>query len=185
MSRQDKATPRELDKRIRHREKREQQKKRERSRSRRRGGLKTAWLLLAAGVIVGGGLIGAFSLRQPGLSPTVSRQGIHRHIELRISILGQPQSIPANIGLSPREQPIHTHEEDNVIHLEFGGLVRQDDIRLGRFFDIWGRTFNRTCILDACNGAQGVVRMFVNGQLNLEFEDYLMQDLDRVEITFE
>ncbi len=184
MSKYDEDAPRGPDKQTRHRRKREQQRKREQSKNRRRGGLKTAWLLLATGVIVGGGLIGAFTLRQPRLSPVISRQGTHRQIELTISILGQPQSIPANIGLIPRKQPIHTLE-DNIIRLEFSGLVRQDEIQLGRFFDVWGRTFNRTCIFDTCNGTQGIVRMSVNGKPNLEFEDYVMQNHDRIAITFE
>lgn len=194
MSKQDQDGQRGLTKKARHRQKREQQKKQERSRSRRRGGLKTVWLLLMAGVIVAGGIGGAFALQRPGPSspgsassgsPIVSQQGLHWHVEVSISVFGEQQIIPANIGLIPREQAIHTHDEDNIIHLEFGGTVRQDDIRLGRFFEIWGRAFDATCIFDNCNGVEGTVSMLVNGGPSVEFENYIMQDGDRIEIAFE
>lgn len=147
-------------------------------------------LLIAIGVlVVGGGIFGGSWLlankpSQPE-SEIISRQGIHWHSELSINILGQEQSIPANIGHSGVEKPIHTHDADNIIHLEFTGLVRKDDILLGRFFENWGKKFNRDCILAQCNGAVGEVKMFVNEEPNLEFENYAMNDNDRIEIIFE
>ena len=80
---------------------------------------------------------------------------------------------------------MHTHEADSVIHMEFSGLVREDDIRLGRFFEIWGKKFNRDCIFDKCNGPEGRLKMFVNQQPNYQFENHIMRDRDKIEIIFE
>ena len=63
--------------------------------------------------------------------------------------------------------------------------VKKDDIKLGKFFDIWGKTFNKACIFDKCSGSDGQVNMLVNGELNSEFENYTMKDGDKIEIIFE
>ncbi len=187
MSQQDEEDRRELGKKGRRRQQREHRKEQERLRTRRQRRQKVA-LWLAAVLIVAGAVAVAFLPRDgsPATDPQIiSTQGLHRHAELSISIQGQEQTIPANIGLTGGEQPIHTHDEDHVIHLEFTGLVRRDDIRLGRFFEIWGRTFNQTCIFDNCNGSEGQLSMFVNGEPNLEFENYIMQDRDAIRLVFE
>ena len=115
----------------------------------------------------------------------VSRNGLHRHVDLDIEILGEEQTIPMNVGIGAKEEPIHTHTERNVLHLEFSGMVQKDDIRLSRFFDIWGKRFTKECIFDKCNGPEGQLKMFVNGRRNYEFGDYLMRDGDRIEVVFE
>lgn len=122
---------------------------------------------------------------QPKESKIIATRGIHWHVNLSIKILGEEQKIPAGIGLGVRELPIHTHETDGVIHLEFSGRVTEDNLRLGEFFKIWGRTFNKDCIFDKCSGSEGQVKMFVNGEQNFEFENYVMQDKDRIEIVYE
>ncbi len=167
---------------------RRQQKESERLRHHRQKKLKKILLIAAVALIVGGGIFGGvFWATRPPLpeSEVISEQGIHWHTELSITILGQKQDVPANIGLGITEQPLHTHGEDNEIHLEFTGLVKKDDIRLGRFFEIWDRTFNEDCIFTKCNGPEGKVKMFVNGEPNFEFENYIMRDKDKVEIIFE
>lgn len=77
--------------------------------------------------------ISRFSTPESGI---ISRQGIHWHANLTIKINGEIQEIPENVGMVFQEMPIHTHAKDGVIHLEFTGLVRKDDIKLGRFFKI-------------------------------------------------
>ncbi len=149
---------------------------------------KILWVAIGVLVIGGGIFGGAWLLTDKSTQPEseiIARQGIHWHSELSINILGQEQGIPANIGHSGVEKPIHTHEEDNIIHLEFTGLVRKDDILLGRFFENWGKKFNQDCILAQCNGTMGEVKMFVNEEPNLEFENYAMNDNDKIEIIFE
>lgn len=118
----------------------------------------------------------------------ISRKGIHWHPRLTITIKGEKQEIPADFGLGAIHLPIHTHAADNkegVLHLEMSGLVTQDEIRLRRWFQLWGKQFNSNCIFDKCNGSEGVVKMVVNGYENNEFENYLMKDGDRIEVKYE
>ena len=167
---------------------RRQQREKERLRYHRRQKLKkvlwvAAGALIIGGVILGAGLFLANRPPQPA-SEIISTQGIHWHAELSITISGQKQDIPANVGIGTTEQPIHTHEENNIIHFEFTGSVKKGDIRLGRFFEIWGKEFNQDCIFDNCNGPEGKVKMLVNGKTNFEFENYIMRDEDKIEIIF-
>ncbi len=166
-----------------------QQRETGRLRYHRQKKFKKVLLVAAVALIVGGGIFGGgwFLATRPPLpeSEIISKQGIHWHTELSITILGQKQDIPANIGLGATERPIHTHEADNIIHFEFTGLVKKDDIRLGRFFEIWGKNFSQDCIFTKCNGPEGSVKILVNGEPNFEFENYSMRDNDKIEILFE
>lgn len=138
--------------------------------------------------VIGFGLV-LLVLSSPSVpeSEIISKQGIHRHVNLNIKILGEYQSIPDNIGRAPGggHRSIHTHQEDGVLHLEFSGFVKKDNIRLSEFFRTWGKKFTKECILDKCNGVDGSLTMLVNGELNLEFESYVMEDNDKIEIIFE
>lgn len=141
-------------------------------------------------VIVGGsaGLLVWWGVSQ---KPTpegdiIAHRGLHWHPELSISIKGTPQEIPANLGIGAVHNPIHTHDSTGVLHLEFEGLrVTKDDVRLGKFFKLWGKQFTSTCILDTCNGPEGQVKMTVNGKPNTEYDQYIMRDKDKIEILFE
>ncbi len=117
-------------------------------------------------------------------SDIVSKKGLHWHPELTITIKGQKQEIPANIGIGAVHQPIHTHDATGTLHLEIQGLVTKEDIKLGKFFKIWGKQFNSECIFDSCDSPSGKLKMFVNGKENNEFDNYLMQDKDKIEIIY-
>lgn len=140
-------------------------------------------------VLVGGGigwLIWSVATQPPvPVGDIVSKNGIHWHPQLTITINGTSQEIPANIGLGGAEQPIHTHDTTGTIHLEFSGRVTKDDIRLAHLFKIWGKTFNSQCIFDTCNGPDGQVTMTVNGKQNTEFDQYIMRDKDEIVIRYE
>lgn len=128
----------------------------------------------------------------------VSREGIHWHPELTVYVKGQKQIVPPNIGIGmqyagyPRFDPMmgmtdmHTHDNSGTLHWEvMEGPVTKDDVRIGTFFRIWGKTFSNNCIFDYCNGPDGTVKMFVNGKENTEFENYLVKDKDKIEIRYE
>lgn len=141
-------------------------------------------------VLIAGGGIGAFGwyiAKQPSIpeSDIISRRGIHWHPELSIYTKGQKQEIPANLGIGANHQPIHTHDTTGVLHVEIQGLVIKGDTKLGRFFKIWGKEFNSNCILNFCNGPDGNVKMLVNSNENFDFENYPMQDKDKIEIRYE
>ena len=90
--------------------------------------------------------------------------------------------VPANIGLGAVHNPIHTHDDPGVIHMEFDGAVRQDNTRLQKFFEAWNKQLSATCLLDECGGT---VTMRVNGVPNTELSDYIMKDKDTIEISYE
>lgn len=109
----------------------------------------------------------------------VAGNGIHWHPRVEIYVKGEKVTLESDIGRRGGEQPIHTHEEDNlegVIHLEYPGIVTKDDIKLGKFFKIWGKEFNF--------GGDKIV-MKVNGSENTEYDNYEMHDGDVIEIRYE
>lgn len=161
-----------------------EQKRRERNHLVKRALKIGAVIALVGGSI--GSLIGYVATRPPvPENEIISRGGIHWHPELAITVKGQKQEIPANLGFGAIHQPVHTHDSTGVLHLEIQGLVRKDNTQLGRFFKIWGKEFNSNCIFDNCNGPEGKVTMMVNGKENTEFDHYEMKDKDKIEIQYD
>ncbi len=118
----------------------------------------------------------------------VAKTGLHWHPKVTVTIKGEKQEIPANLGLGAVHGKIHTHDQDNkegVIHMEMKGVVVKDDTRLARFFQVWGKEFDENKIFDKTNSSDGSVKMLVNGKENTEFENYLMRDGDQIEIKYE
>lgn len=107
-----------------------------------------------------------------------SRNGLHWHSHISIFIKGEQVMIPADIGISgpmgaggdPME--LHTHGVDGIVHAEFAGLVKRDQLKIGKFFEIWGKDFSKDGILGNRTGEGGAVRMFVNGEENFDYENY-------------
>ncbi len=122
---------------------------------------------------------------QPKYNRELPKTGFHWHPKLNIYIKGQLVTIPTGVGLYPVERPIHIHDTDNVLHYEFGSAPTYEQIRLGNFFRIWGKTFNKTCIFEYCNGENGTVKFYVNGVENSYFDDYIPSDLELLEIKYE
>jgi hypothetical protein len=128
----------------------------------------------------------------------VSKDGIHWHPKLSIYIKGQKQEIPADIGIGKQYAnskwydpmmsmtDFHTHDNSGTLHWEvMDGPVTRDHVTLKAFFDVWGKPFSPTRILDAENGADAIVKMTVNGQPNTEFENYQVKDKDDIVIRYE
>lgn len=118
----------------------------------------------------------------------ITKTGLHWHPKLAILIKGQKQELADGIGLGAVHQKIHTHTEDfkeGVMHMEMQGLVVKDDTKLGKFFQVWGKTFNSKKILDKEATSEGQIQMIVNGTENKDFENYLMKDGDNIEIKYE
>ena len=132
--------------------------------------------LLTLGVIIAAtiGFIWFVQNRPTVSAEVISRSGLHWHATLSI-IDGKKQVIPANIGLGVVENPIHTHDTDGIIHLEFNGLVTSEELKLGRFFEVWRKDFSKG----------KTVKMLVNGEENNEFENYMMKNGDVIEIRYE
>ena len=112
----------------------------------------------------------------PNDPDVVAANGLHWHPQLAIYVKGEKIEIPQNIGIGAVPQPMHTHDDLPIIHLEFPALVRTQDIMLGRFFEIWGkdmRSFGTN------------MRMTVNGVENTEYENYSMRDGDKIELLYD
>lgn len=123
---------------------------------------------------------------------------VHWHPKLTIYINGEKQVIPANVGLgsqyadSPFYDPmmqmteIHTHATDGILHWELmHGAKSVDDLRLDNFFQVWGKTFNSECVFEYCNNDGKTAKMFVNGQPNSDYENYIVKDSDDIVIRYE
>ena len=106
----------------------------------------------------------------------LARSGLHWHPLLEIYVKGEKVEIPQNIGLGATHLPVHTHEDLPIIHLEFGGMVRREDVMLGEFFKSWNRDMR---------SFGSTVRMTVNGKENTEYENYVMHDGDKIELRYE
>lgn len=107
---------------------------------------------------------------------TISRNGIHWHPELEIYVKGEKVEIPQDVGLGVVHNPIHTHEDLPIIHLEFDGVVRKDDITLKQFFKVWGKDLSSFGDLS---------QMTVNDIGNEMLGEYVMQDGDKIKLVFE
>ena len=134
----------------------------------------------SVGVLLVVGSIGAlvwYVITLPPVSEDeiLSRKGLHWHAELALYVKGVKQEIPADIGIGTVHRPVHTHDASGTIHLEFPGLVRQQDTTLGQFFKNWDKN---------PDDFGSLTTMKVNGQENTEFMDYHMRDNDKIEIQF-
>jgi hypothetical protein len=109
-------------------------------------------------------------------SGALAENGLHSHPTLEIFVRGEPVAIPPNIGLGAIHKPVHTHEDVPIIHLEFSGRVVEDDARLGVFFENWGKDMRSF-------GSN--LTMTVNGEVNTEYENYVMRDGDRIQLHYQ
>jgi len=111
----------------------------------------------------------------------ISKNGIHWHSSISIEIDGEKIGIPAGIGLGAVHNPMHTHEDDGTVHMEYGGIVRNEDVEIKRFFDVWKQDFSADSLMGNENGS---LQMFVNREENFEFEKYKMRDGDDIKIVY-
>ncbi|OGG59793.1 hypothetical protein A2765_04365 [Candidatus Kaiserbacteria bacterium RIFCSPHIGHO2_01_FULL_56_24] len=140
--------------------------------------IKTSYIIIGVIVLFIGG-IGLSRYLQSNNPNTASTGAFHWHPSLTIYVKGQRQEIPANIGIGAVHQPMHTHSEDasqGVIHLEFAGAAKNDEIKLSRFLQTWGK--------DITSFGTNMT-MTVNGKPNTEFGDYVFKDGDKVELRYE
>src|SRR3989344_2215707 len=103
---------------------------------------------IAIGVLVVLALGSIFILPKPSGTvqsndpDVIAVSGMHWHPVLTMYVKGEKLELPPDMGLGAVHKPMHTHAEDSaqgIIHLEFPAIVRRDDIKLERFFEIWGK----------------------------------------------
>ena len=106
----------------------------------------------------------------------------HIHPHLAIIINGQPQLIPANIGItSTCLSALHTHDTSGTIHVE---SPEQRDFTLSDFFAVWQQPFDQNQILDYKADQNHVIQETVNGRAMQSFEQTILHDGDQIVITF-
>jgi hypothetical protein len=122
---------------------------------------------------------------------------MHIHPMLKITVDGQAQEIPNNIGIegvdgdtshdqaldsSPCLHFLHTHDATGKLHVE---SPLETDYKLSDFFAVWQKSFSKEQILDFKADAEHRIRMTVNGQESTEFENLIMRDEQQIEIIYE
>lgn len=130
-----------------------------------------------------------------GKEVSIPKGNTHWHPKLTILIDGKKISIPDDIGYGTgrtidthlsgmRMSPTHTHESDGTIHIENNNPAEKPKtLTLGYFFYVWDKTFSATCVFNYCVD-NGELKMFVNGEENNEFGDYIMHDGDNILIKY-
>lgn len=64
----------------------------------------------------------------------------HIHPVLNITVDGEPEEIPVNVGIAPNcMSEIHTHDTTGTLHIESFIAGRVHDFNLGDFFSVWGK----------------------------------------------
>ena len=114
---------------------------------------------------------------------TDPRTIMHIHPEVGITIDGQKQELPENIGVTAAcMRPIHTHDATGVIHIE-SPVVR--DLTLGEFFRVWDRPFDHEHLLDKTVDANHRIVMKIDGEVSEEYERLVLKDHQRVSLSYE
>lgn len=107
----------------------------------------------------------------------------HIHPHLEITILGQKQVIPANIGITNGcMKSIHTHDDSGKIHVE---SPEKRDFTLDDFFWVWQKTFSKEQILDSKADATHVIKETINGQEVQDYQNTILRDQDQIVISYE
>lgn len=131
----------------------------------------------------------AFSQQKPAsdinkiLSECMTEKSpIHYHITLKITYLGTPMKLPNNIGVEDGcMKPIDTHDgSSEQIHIHY---TRKYPFTIGNFFSVWGLIFNENQLGPTIASERRQIKMKVNGVPNADFEDYVMENGDLVEIA--
>lgn len=163
-------------------------------------GIYSSVLLVIMGISYGiYSLISAtYTERTLATSVGLPNNPIHWHPKLEIKINGEKITIPSDIGIGSRYSSsrhydsmmsmtnMHTHDSSGTLHWEvMMRPPRPEDLYLGNFFEVWGKTFNNQCIFEFCNDNNSAVKMLVNGELNDEYEKYIVRDGDKIEIVYE
>ncbi len=124
----------------------------------------------------------------------------HWHANINMFVCGEEAALKCPSGMCGTM--LNHHHNDQIIHMEGSVLAKKEDISLGKFFDTIGIKFSETEITDKkngdiCNGKPAKVNLYVNGQLNNEYRNYIpsqcdAQDsidirkrCDKIEIKFE
>jgi hypothetical protein len=120
----------------------------------------------------------------------------HVHGYIPIQICGADFRLPIEVG---RLDDSHTHEEKNIVHWhdklpydpEAKAITNTRPLTLGAFFDSVNVPFDSERIADKQNGdlcpggTAGAVSLFINGEKNEQYRNYIWRDKDVMMIFFD
>ena len=107
----------------------------------------------------------------------------HIHPHLEITINGQKQEIPAEIGIdSGCMHSIHTHDVSGTIHVE---SPEKRDFTLDDFFFLWKKKFSKDQILDFKADEKHIIVEKINGTVVQDYENTILRDKDEIVISYE
>ena len=113
------------------------------------------------------------------LSQCVSHQNLDSHIHVTLVTVfnGQPEFLPANIGITPDcMRPTHTHDDSSEVHIE--GPINQK-YTVGDFFRVWGDDN------PSLRPGAGVENVSLNGQpYSGDYRDIVFEDGQRIVVAF-
>lgn len=100
----------------------------------------------------------------------------HIHPQLSIWVDGEPEVIPANVGISSScMAEVHTHDSSGELHVESAYRGNIDDLRLPDFFAVWGKSIDR-------DGFDAEIR--VGGDVVENPEEVKFRDREQIEIRY-
>ena len=141
---------------------------------------------LALAVIVVGAIYGFGRLAKTTPDTTYTDRPVHWHAAIELEVCGEKRDLPGPKDGRMVGDPIYHHHGDNTWHIE-GRIIAKEDIALGRFFDKHELPFDRDRLFDKKNGDEcapgkpGTVKMFVNGEPNGEFRDFIPQAIENAQ----
>lgn len=105
---------------------------------------------------------------------------VHIHPVLSISVDGERETIPANIGIrSSCMAEVHTHDGTGMLHVETATADRINELTLSHFFDVWGKDIER----DGYDLTARVNGEAVNDSAGIMFEDRQEIELEYTSAT--
>jgi hypothetical protein len=108
----------------------------------------------------------------------------HTHPHLAVWVNGERVTVPADIGIDPREDPgqmagLHTHDDGGTIHNE-----GQADATLGQFFAVWGVPFSNDRLGPYRAGNGRIVQLWVDGKPSQAWGRLRLADGQDIRVTF-
>lgn len=113
------------------------------------------------------------------LTQCVSHENLGSHIHVTLVTVwnGQPEFLPANIGItSDCMRPLHTHDDSSLVHIEGPG---DQEYTVGDFFRVWGADN------PSLRPGAGVENVSLNGQpYDGDYRDIEFEDDQRIVVAF-
>lgn len=113
---------------------------------------------------------------------------IHYHADFKVYLEGRLYDFAQSRYMSEKNviqsNFVHLHDMDgDVIHKHMSGITLKTFFTsLGMQFD--GQCFRTDNAVAYCNSANKILKMYVNGERNYDFQNYDFQDMDRILITY-